>query len=73
VLTDEGTAFLEDCQRILGELQSKPRRRCRSAARAPAAQLLVSAPAGFGRQHVAPLLPSFLAEHREVTVKLQPE
>jgi DNA-binding transcriptional LysR family regulator len=32
--------------------------------------LLVSAPAGFGRQHVAPLLPSFLAEHREVTVNL---
>jgi DNA-binding transcriptional LysR family regulator len=32
--------------------------------------LLVSAPAGFGRQHVAPLLPSFLAEHRDVTVNL---
>ena len=32
--------------------------------------LLMSAPAGFGRQHVAPLLPSFLAEHRDVTVDL---
>ncbi len=32
--------------------------------------LLVSAPAGFGRQHVAPLLPSFLAEHQELTVNL---
>src|SRR5690606_28599263 len=32
--------------------------------------LAVSAPAGFGRQHVAPLLPSFLAEHRELTVNL---
>jgi DNA-binding transcriptional LysR family regulator len=32
--------------------------------------LLVSAPAGFGRQHVAPLLPSFLAEHRDVTINL---
>ena len=30
----------------------------------------MSAPAGFGRQHVAPLLPSFLAEHRDVTVNL---
>jgi len=32
--------------------------------------LLISAPAGFGRQHVAPLIPSFLAEHRDLTVTL---
>jgi DNA-binding transcriptional LysR family regulator len=32
--------------------------------------LLISAPAGFGRQHVAPLVPSFLAEHRDVTLTL---
>ncbi|HWJ93932.1 MAG TPA: substrate binding domain-containing protein, partial [Telluria sp.] len=32
--------------------------------------LVISAPAGFGRQHVAPLLPSFLAEHRELSVNL---
>jgi DNA-binding transcriptional LysR family regulator len=32
--------------------------------------LLISAPAGFGRQHVAPLIPSFLAEHRDVTLAL---
>ena len=32
--------------------------------------LLISAPAGFGRQHVAPLLPSFLAEHRDVSLSL---
>jgi len=32
--------------------------------------LLISAPAGFGRQHVAPLLPSFLAEHRDLTLTL---
>jgi DNA-binding transcriptional LysR family regulator len=32
--------------------------------------LLISAPAGFGRQHVAPLIPSFLAQHRDVSVTL---
>ena len=32
--------------------------------------LLVSAPAGFGRRHVAPLLPSFLAEHQDLTLNL---
>lgn len=68
-LTDEGAAFLEDCQRILAEMEE-----AESAVAARSGQakghLLVSAPAGFGRQHVAPLLPSFLAEHREVTVNL---
>jgi DNA-binding transcriptional LysR family regulator len=30
----------------------------------------VTAPAGFGRRHVAPLLPAFLAAHPDVTVSL---
>ena len=69
VLTDEGAAFLEDCQRILGELEEAETAVSARSARA-SGHLLVSAPAGFGRQHVAPLLPSFLAEHRDVTVNL---
>ena len=69
VLTDEGTAFLEDCQRILAELEDAETAVTARSAKA-SGHLLVSAPAGFGRQHVAPLLPSFLAEHREVTVNL---
>lgn len=69
VLTNEGTAFLEDCQRILAELEDAESAVAERSAKA-SGHLLVSAPAGFGRQHVAPLLPSFLAEHREVTVNL---
>lgn len=69
VLTDEGAAFLEDCQRILAELEEAESAVAERSARA-SGHLLVSAPAGFGRQHVAPLLPSFLAEHRDVTVNL---
>ncbi len=69
VLTNEGTAFLEDCQRILAELEDAESAVAERSAKATG-HLLVSAPAGFGRQHVAPLLPSFLAEHREVTVNL---
>ncbi|WP_426106290.1 LysR family transcriptional regulator [Massilia sp. TSP1-1-2] len=69
VLTDEGAAFLEDCQRILAELEEAEAAVAERSAKA-SGHLLVSAPAGFGRQHVAPLLPSFLAEHREVTVNL---
>ena len=69
VLTDEGAAFLEDCQRILSDLEDAESAVAERSAKA-SGHLLVSAPAGFGRQHVAPLLPSFLAEHREVTVNL---
>jgi len=69
VLTNEGAAFLEDCQRILGELEDAESAVAERSAKATG-HLLVSAPAGFGRQHVAPLLPSFLAEHRDVTVNL---
>jgi len=69
VLTDEGVAFLEDCQRILGELDDAEAAVSERSAHATG-HLVVSAPAGFGRQHVAPLLPSFLAEHRGVTVNL---
>ena len=68
-LTNEGAAFLEDCQRILAELEEAETAVAERSARA-SGHLLISAPAGFGRQHVAPLLPSFLAEHRDVTLNL---
>lgn len=69
VLTNEGAAFLEDCQRILAELDDAESTVSERSLRATG-HLLVSAPAGFGRQHVAPLVPSFLSEHRELTVNL---
>lgn len=68
-LTDEGAAFLEDCQRILAEVGDAESAISEHSMRA-SGHLTVSAPAGFGRLHVAPLLPSFLAEHRDVTLNL---
>lgn len=68
-LTDEGVSFLEDCQRILGELQNAEAAVSERSAKATG-HLTISAPAGFGRQHVAPLVPSFLTEHRDVTMSL---
>ncbi|MDC8756652.1 LysR family transcriptional regulator [Janthinobacterium fluminis] len=68
-LTDEGAAFLEDCQRILGDLADAEAAAAERSVKA-SGHLLISAPAGFGRQHVAPLLPSFVAEHRDVSVAL---
>jgi DNA-binding transcriptional LysR family regulator len=68
-LTNEGVGFLEDCQRILSELDEAETAVSERSARATG-HLLISAPAGFGRQHVAPLIPSFLTEHRDVDVTL---
>lgn len=68
-LTNEGEAFLEDCQRILSDLEDAESAVSERSAHA-SGHLLISAPAGFGRQHVAPLMPSFLAEHRDVTLTL---
>jgi DNA-binding transcriptional LysR family regulator len=68
-LTDEGSAFLDDCQRILADLESAEAAVSERSAKA-SGQLVITAPAGFGRQHIAPLLPSFLAEHRNVNLVL---
>ena len=68
-LTPEGSSFLEDCQRILAELAQAELAVSAGSARA-SGHLTISAPAGFGRQHVAPLLPSFLTEHRDVSLTL---
>jgi len=68
-LTNEGAAFLEDCQRILSELEEAEAAVAERSSRA-SGHLMISAPAGFGRQHVAPLLPSFLSEHRDVQATL---
>ena len=68
-LTNEGLAFLEDCQKILADLENAEAAVSERSARA-SGHLVVSAPAGFGRRHVAPLIPSFLTEHRDVAVTL---
>jgi DNA-binding transcriptional LysR family regulator len=68
-LTHEGLAFLENCQRILLDLENAESQVSERSAR-PSGHLLVSAPAGFGRQHVAPLVASFLAEYRDVSLTL---
>jgi DNA-binding transcriptional LysR family regulator len=68
-LTQEGEAFLEDCQRILTDLANAEAQLSLGSARA-SGHLKVTAPAGFGRKHVAPLLMEFLRAHPEVSASL---
>jgi DNA-binding transcriptional LysR family regulator len=68
-LTHEGSAFLEDCQRLLTDLANAEASVSAGGVKASGA-LRVTAPAGFGRRHVAPLVPRFLEQHPDVHLSL---
>ena len=68
-LTHEGSAFLEDCQRVLADLAQAEASVSAGGVQA-SGHLRITAPAGFGRRHVAPLVPWFREQHPEVTVSL---
>ena len=68
-LTHEGSSFLEDCQRLLADLANAEASVSAGGVKA-SGHLRVTAPAGFGRRHVAPLVPGFLAGHAELSLSL---
>ena len=68
-LTHEGSAFLEDCQRLLADVASAEASVSAGGVKA-SGHLRITAPAGFGRRHVAPLVPRFREHHAEVTLSL---
>lgn len=68
-LTFEGSAFLEDCQRILNDLHNAEASVSAGGVKA-SGHLRVTAPAGFGRKHVAPVVPLFIESHPDVTLTL---
>ncbi len=68
-VTHEGSAYLENCQRILRDLGDAEASVAAGGVKA-AGHVRVTAPAGFGRKHVAPLVPKFIAQHPDVTVSL---
>jgi DNA-binding transcriptional LysR family regulator len=68
-LTHEGSAFLEHAQRILSDLANAEASVGEGGVKA-SGHLRITAPAGFGRRHVAPLVPRFQSLHPEVSVSL---
>ena len=68
-LTHEGSAFLEDCQRLLSDVANAEASVSEGGVKATG-HLRITAPAGFGRRHVAPLVPRFRAAHPDVTISL---
>ena len=68
-LTHEGSAFLEDCQRLIADFNNAEASVSAGGIKA-SGHLRITAPAGFGRRHVAPLVPGFLAQHPDVSLSL---
>ncbi len=68
-LTHEGSAFLEDCQRLLADIANAEASVSAGGVKA-SGHLRITAPGGFGRRHVAPLVPLFRDAHPDVTISL---
>jgi DNA-binding transcriptional LysR family regulator len=68
-LTDAGRGYLQDCRRILMELDEAEAAAAGSHGN-PRGELAVTAPTQFGRLHLAPALPAFLERHAELAVSV---
>src|ERR1700748_3399741 len=71
-LTDVGARYLERIKRILADVEEAERAAEGESAR-PSGQLVVSAPLGFGRLHVSPVMSAYLQRYPEVSGELRLE
>lgn len=69
-LTDVGTRYLERARRILADVEEADGS-AREERNRPSGRLVVSAPVGFGRLHVGPLMSAYLKRHGEVSAELR--
>jgi DNA-binding transcriptional LysR family regulator len=69
-LTDAGARYLERARRILADVEEAEIAAEGERAR-PTGRLVISAPVGFGRLHVSPVLTAYLKRHREVSAELR--
>jgi DNA-binding transcriptional LysR family regulator len=71
-LTDAGARYLERARRILADVEEAEIAAESERAR-PSGRLVISAPVGFGRLHVSPVLTAYLKRYREVSAELRLE
>lgn len=67
-LTEAGAQYLEDCRRILAEIEEAEAAAAGSYLK-PSGTLAVSAPVLFGQLHVLPILNAYIDRFPEVTVR----
>ncbi len=68
-VTEDGTAFLDHCRRILAELEEAEMVLSRSRL-APTGRLRIDMPVLFGRLKIVPLLGAFRAQYPDLTLAL---
>src|ERR1700732_2915601 len=68
-LTDVGARYLERARRILAEVEEAEIAAEGERTR-PSGRLTVSAPVGFGRLHVSPVMSAYLKRHGDVACEL---
>jgi DNA-binding transcriptional LysR family regulator len=71
-LTDAGSRYLARVRRILGDIEEAEAAAEGERTR-PSGRLVLSAPVGFGRLHVSPVLSAFLKRYPEVSGELRLE
>jgi DNA-binding transcriptional LysR family regulator len=71
-LTDTGRHYLERARRILADVEEAERAAEGERTR-PSGRLVVSAPRGFGRLHVSPIMSAYLKRYGEVSGELRLE
>jgi DNA-binding transcriptional LysR family regulator len=71
-LTDAGARYLERARRILADVEEAERAAEGERTR-PSGRLVVSAPLGFGRLHVSPVMSAYLKRYSEVSGELRLE
>src|SRR6478609_4751405 len=69
-LTDVGTRYLERARRILADVE-EAENSVEGERTRPSGRLVVSAPIGFGRLHVSPVMSKYLARYFEVSAELR--
>jgi DNA-binding transcriptional LysR family regulator len=71
-LTDAGARYLERARRILADVEEAELAAEGERTR-PSGRLVVSAPVGFGRLHVSPVMSTYLKRHPDVSAELRLE
>lgn len=69
-LTDAGARYLERARRILADVE-EAETSIQDERTRPSGRLVVSAPIGFGRLHVSPVMSEYLKRHAEVSGELR--
>jgi DNA-binding transcriptional LysR family regulator len=68
--TEQGAAFYEACQEVLAAV-AHAESIVADTGGTPQGNLKVTAPLGFGRRILAPLVPAFLARHPQIGIRLR--